>query len=109
MARIKTVDVPWSKLKENLAKILVENNYLNSQEVVDHQIILSLKYDKKTPAVTEIKRISRQSLRVYVSKDKLPRVLGGMGIAVISTPKGLMTNKEAYKQNLGGEIICEIF
>jgi small subunit ribosomal protein S8 len=109
MARRTTVSVPWSKLKENLAKILVANGYLESTEVVGRDIVMKLKYQGKVPAVTEINQISKPSLRVYTSKDKLPRVLGGHGIAVLSTPRGLMTNREAGKMGQGGEVICEVW
>ena len=109
MARNSTVIVSWSKMKESLAKILVANHYLSDVKIVEHDLVLTLQYKGKEPAVTEINRISKPSLRVYADKNKLPRVLGGMGIAVISTPKGLMTNREAYKNKIGGEVICEIF
>lgn len=109
LAKNAQVILPWSKLKENLAKVLETNKYLTKVMVKDKDLILELKYEGKVPAVTNIKRISKPSLRVYVPSDKLPIVLGGMGIAVISTPKGLMTNKEARKQKLGGEVLCEVW
>lgn len=109
MAKRVTVTVPWSKMKENLAKILVANGYLESSEVSDREIVMKLKYQGKVPAVTEINQISKPSLRVYASRNKLPRVLGGQGIAVLSTPQGLMTNREARKIGQGGEVICEVW
>lgn len=112
MARKTSVDLPWSKMKESLANVLVKNNYLAKAEVTDQDgkkvLLLELKYDKKAPAILSIKRISRPSVRVYVNKGQLPRVLGGLGIAVISTPAGLLTDREARKKGLGGEVICEI-
>jgi len=117
----KEVLVPMSKLKHNIAKILVETHWLEKVEVVEKpgrknhnqsfdELKLFLKFKENgKPVITSIKRISKPSKRVYVSRDKLPRVLNNMGIAIISTPKGLMTNKEAGKKNLGGEVICEIY
>ena len=109
MASRATIDVPWSKTKESLAKILIANHYLSEVKVVEHDLILTLKYNGKEPSVTEIKRISKPSLRVYAGKQNLPKVLGGMGIAIISTPKGLLTNKQAHKEGMGGEVICELW
>lgn len=109
LAKNQTVALPWSKLKENLAEILVKNGFLLEKEKNEQDLILKLKYNGGVPALTNIKRISKPSLRIYAGKNKLPRVLGGTGMAIISTPQGLMTNREAYKKNLGGEIICEVF
>jgi len=112
MAKKANVSLPWSKMKEALAKVLVANRYLGQVKVTENDgkktLELDLRYDQKKPAITEIKRISRPSVRVYVNKNELPRVLGGLGIAVISTPTGLLTDKEARKKGLGGEVICEI-
>jgi len=72
-------------------------------------LILTLKYKDKKPVLTNIKRISKPGVRIYVKKEKIPRVLGGLGTVILSTPKGLMTGKEARKKGLGGEVICEIW
>lgn len=109
MARKAEVVLPGSKLKENLAQILVKTGYLAEKLVNGRDLILKLRYDNKAPAMTEVRRVSKPSLRIYAGKDDLPKVLSGVGISVISTPKGLMTNKEARKAGLGGEIICEIW
>lgn len=109
LVKNQTVSLPWSKLKENLAEILVKSGYLLEKTKEERDLVLKLKYNGKVPAVTNIKRISKPSLRIYAGKNKLPKVLGGAGISIISTPQGLMTNKEAYKKNLGGEVICEVF
>lgn len=110
-----------SKLKHNIAKILVETHWLEKVEVVAkpgaknqnqvfNELKLVLKYkDNGKSVITSIKRISKPSKRVYVNSKELPRVLNNMGIAIISTPQGLMTNKEAGKKHLGGEVICEIY
>lgn len=120
LARIKNgylvnkteVEIPWSKLSENLAKVLVAKDYLESYAIDDKEIKkikLQLKYHGKQPAITEIRRVSKPSLRIYAGKNDLPKVLGGMGIAIISTPAGLMVDSEARKKGLGGEVMCEIW
>lgn len=108
MAGRVQVDLPWSKLAEALAKILTTNGYLEKVSVDGSTLSLILKYNHKVPAVLAINRVSKPSLRVYVRKNNLPRVLGGMGVAIISTPAGLMTDKQAREKGLGGEVICEI-
>ena len=108
---------PFSKMKMGIAEILKEHEYITDYEIVKRgkdinfdQIKIILKYKKpKMPAIMELRRISTPGRRVYVSKDKLPRVLNNLGIAIISTPQGLMTNKEARKRKLGGEVVCEIY
>ena len=114
------VVLPMSKLKYNVAKILKQNHWIEDAEVlkadveknnsaVFDQLRLVLKYKDGKSVITSIKRISKPSRRVYVGKDELPRVLNNMGMAIISTSQGLMTNKEAGKKQIGGEIICEIY
>ena len=112
------VVLPFSKMKLSIAEILKTAGYLvDAKKVVKgqdgnahDQIKLVLKYiGGKESAITKIKRISKPGLRVYASKDELPVVLNHLGIAIISTSQGLMTNKEAKKKNLGGEVICEIY
>lgn len=118
--RKETVVMPMSKLKLNIAKILEREGWINKSEVIKasgkknegsqfDELKLELKYVGKTGAITSIKRISKCGLRVYAGKLELPRVLNNLGIAIISTPSGLMTNKEARKKGLGGEVICEIY
>src|SRR3989338_8453702 len=111
------VILPFSKIKMNIAEILQQLNYVNKVEKVEKgaghpnydQIMIILKYLGKEPAITNLKNVSRPGRRVYVANDKLPVVLNNLGVAIISTPQGLMTNKEAKKKKLGGEIICEIY
>ncbi len=105
MAKNSQVVAPWSKLKETVAKLLVKEGYLEGLEVKDNQLVMKLKKD----AFTDVTIVSRPSLRVYAKKDDLPRVLGGQGIAIVSTPAGIMTDKEARKKNMGGEVICKIW
>ena len=110
-----------SKMKYEIAQILKKENWVNDVSVINatshknkaarfDQIKIVLKYKKSgRPAIANIKRISKPGLRIYVGKDELPRVLNNLGMAIISTSKGLMTNKEAKQTGLGGEVICEIY
>ena len=112
--RYADVSIPASKLKLEIAKILKEEGFIEDykevKEDVQGTIELTLKYGKKKERViTGLKRISKPGLRVYVKGDEVPRVLNGLGIAIISTSKGLMTDKEARKQNLGGEVLAYIW
>jgi len=108
------VTVPASKLKMELAKILKEEGFIKEYKVVSENvqknILLTLKYgNKKERVITGLKRISKPGLRVYVKSDEVPKVLNGLGIAIISTSKGIMTDKEARKQNLGGEVLAYVW
>jgi small subunit ribosomal protein S8 len=107
------VQIPSSKLKVSLAEILKTHGYIIDYEVLDDnkqkKINMVLKYKNGVPAISGLKRISKPGLRVYKSADQLPRVLNGLGTAVISTPKGLLSEKEARKQLIGGEVVCYIW
>ena len=114
MARHKTVFVPGSKLKLEIARILKEEGYIEDYRVIEEKpqimIEIVLKYDdKKRPVIGGIKRVSKPGRRIYRGYKELPRVLDGMGIAIISTSQGIMTDHEAKKRRLGGEVICEIW
>ena len=108
---------PYSKEREALAKVLVKEGYLKkikkqrakSKDKKRKNLVLELKYSGKRPAIKKIIRISRPGLRVYSAYKKLPKVLSGFGIVIVSTSKGIMTGKEAKKKKLGGEIICKIW
>ena len=110
-----TVDIPSSKMKLSIAEILFNEGYIQKYEVVDNgnfkDIRITLKYgkDKNEKIITGLKRISKPGLRVYAGKDELPRVLGGLGIAIISTNQGVVTDKEARKLNVGGEVLAYIW
>ena len=114
-AKHDTVDVPASKMKESIAKILLDEGYIKSYEILEDGIAktikITLKYgvDKNQKTISGIKRISKPGLRVYAGKDELPRVLGGLGIAIISTNKGVVTDKEARAMNVGGEVIAFVW
>ncbi|MDD4271523.1 MAG: 30S ribosomal protein S8 [Patescibacteria group bacterium] len=117
---IQTVVLPMSKLKYGIAKILEAQGWVEKVEIIKakseknssssfNEIKIDLKYKNGRPAITALKKISTPGRRVYANKNELPRVLNNLGIAIISTPRGLMTNKEAKKQGIGGEVICEIY
>ena len=112
--RYTEVKVPASNLKLELARILKEEGFIKNYKVVDENtqgmIYLTLKYgENKQRVITGLKRISKPGLRVYAKADEVPKVLNGLGIAIISTSKGVMTDKEARRQNLGGEVLAYIW
>lgn len=114
IVRRENVEVPASKMKKAIAEIMVNEGYLSGiEEYTDGSVPmlkLSLKYgSNKERVITGLKRISKPGLRVYVEKDNIPKVLGGLGIAIISTSKGVMTDREARKLGIGGEVICYIW
>ena len=106
----KEVSMPTSKMKVEIAKILESEGFIESYTVKDNTLTLTLKYgQKKERVITGLKRISKPGLRVYAGADEIPHVLNGLGIAIISTPKGVMTDKLARKNNVGGEVIAYIW
>ena len=108
--RNKEVVMPTSKMKKEIAKILKEEGYITEFKVKDNTLTLTLKYaENKERVITGLKRISKPGLRVYVSASELPTVLNGLGIAIISTPKGVMTDRLARKNNVGGEVIAYVW
>jgi small subunit ribosomal protein S8 len=116
MAGHKVVEAPASNLKKEIARILFEKGYILSYKVVEGEstqgiLKIALKYNSrsKMPAIKEIQRASRPGLRKYTGVDDMPRVLNGLGIAIISTSKGLMTDKEAKKEKIGGEVLCYVY
>ncbi len=105
----QSVSVKYSKLIVKLMKLLQNEGYVQSVETKGREVIVSLKYEGRKPAIVDIKRVSKPSLRVYKGVSTLPSVLNGLGIAVISTPKGLMTEREARKQKVGGEVLALVW
>ena len=111
----KTVDIPSSNMKRSIADILLKEGYIKTVEEIESEnsqgiIRITLKYDEKGARVIDgLKRISKPGLRVYASKDELPKVLNGLGIALISTSKGIKTDKEARKEGLGGEVLAYVW
>ncbi len=114
-AKHDTVDVPASKIKKSIAQILLDEGYIKKYDIVEEGgfevIRISLKYenDKKDKVLTGIKRISKPGLRIYASKDELPKVLGGLGVAIISTNKGVITDKQARELQVGGEVVAFVW
>lgn len=114
-AKHKVVEIPASKMKKRMTEILFDKGYILSYKFVDEKpqgkIKIALKYHpvSKTPAISKIDRVSKPGLRKYVNSDNLPRVLNGLGIAIISTSSGLMTDKEARAQKVGGEVVCYVY
>ena len=109
-----TVDIPSSKIKKNIAEILLKEGYIKGYEIVSGEtqdtIRVTMKYGpEKTKVITGIKKISKPGLKVYAKADEVPKVLGGLGIAIISTSNGLVTDKEARKLGVGGEVICYVW
>jgi small subunit ribosomal protein S8 len=116
MAGHKVVEAPASNLKKEVARILFEKGYILSYKVIDGEgpqgvLKIALKYNSKSkkPAIKEIQRVSRPGLRQYIGVDEMPRVLNGLGIAIISTSRGLMTDKEAKREKIGGEVLCYVY
>jgi small subunit ribosomal protein S8 len=107
------VDIPASNMKKNLAEILKKQKFINDYSIVEDNkqniLRIELKYSDGSPAISGLKKISKPGLRVYKKSDQMPRVLNGLGIAVVSTSKGLLTDKEARQESVGGEIICYIW
>ena len=114
-AKHDTVDVPSSKMKLAIAKILLDEGYIKSYELVENgkfnDIRITLKYgaSKNEKIISGLQRISKPGLRVYANKEELPKVLGGLGVAIISTNKGVITDKEARKLGVGGEVLCFVW
>ncbi|MBQ2910334.1 MAG: 30S ribosomal protein S8 [Bacilli bacterium] len=111
--RYEEVTVPASNIKKEIARILKEEGFIKDYKIVSDDaqgtIVLTLKYNKKERVITGLKRISKPGLRVYAKNDEIPKVLNGLGIAIISTSKGIMTDKEARKENIGGEVLAYIW
>ncbi|HPP31489.1 MAG TPA: 30S ribosomal protein S8 [Soehngenia sp.] len=113
-AKHDSVDIPASKIKKEIARILLDEGFIKGFDVIDDGkqgiIRVDLKYGKNgEKTISGIKRISKPGLKVYAKSEELPRVLGGLGIAIVSTSKGIMTDRQARKENVGGEVICYIW
>ena len=114
-AKHDTVDVPASKIKTDIARILLDEGYIKAYEIVEDGVVktikITLKYgaDKNQKVISGLKRISKPGLRVYAGVENMPKVLGGLGIAIISTNKGIVTDKEARAMNVGGEVLAFVW
>jgi small subunit ribosomal protein S8 len=113
IVRDKIVEVPASNIKKEIAKILKEEGYIQDFEVFEDgkqgKVKVYLKYNGKEKVISGLKRISKPGLKVYVKKDEIPKVLGGLGIAVLSTPQGIMTDRKARTVGVGGEVLCYVW
>ncbi len=115
MVRKASVDMPWSNLKADVAKILVQEGFIKdfkevkAKEGVKRNLRITLRYTNKEPMFTGLKRISRPGLRRYVKTTDIPKVYGGNGVAILSTPKGLLTGTQAQTQGVGGELLCAVW
>ena len=112
--KFEKVDVPSSKLKREIVKILKDEGFIKNFKVVtedhgDEMIRIFLKYDATKKGIIQIKRVSRPGRRVYVGIDRIPSVMSGLGISILSTPKGILTDKAARKANVGGEVLCYVW
>ncbi|MEJ2245543.1 MAG: 30S ribosomal protein S8 [Acidobacteriota bacterium] len=111
-ARHETVDIPSSKMKLEIARILKEEGYISGfssiQDSKQGSIRIQLKYEGKSAVISSLERISRPGCRVYVGKSEIPSIIGGMGICIMSTSQGIFTGKEAQEKGLGGEVLCAI-
>ena len=113
-AKHDTVDVPASNMKKSITQILLDEGYIKGMQVIEDNkqgiIRITLKYDAdKKSAISGLRRVSKPGLRIYTSCEKMPRVLKGLGIAIVSTPKGVMTDKQARKDNVGGEVLAFVW
>ena len=113
MARHESVRMPYSKMKKSMAQILQEEGYIESVEVVEDstfpEIEIRLRYVGKVPAMSGVRRLSKPGRRLYASVGDIPRALGGYGITIISTSKGVLTDTQARKKNVGGELLCQVW
>jgi small subunit ribosomal protein S8 len=113
MARKTSVRVPFSRVKQDIATILMQEGYVTNVAISENtpfkELDITLRYVGKLPAVNDVKRLSRPGRRLYAPASKIPRALGGYGITIISTSKGVMTDKTARKENVGGELLCQIW
>ena len=109
----KKVEMPSSNFKTKIADVLKSEGYINNFNVANNDnknvLIIDLKYNSGSPVITVIERISRPGRRIFTSAESLPKINNGLGIAIVSTPKGVMTDMDARKQKIGGEIICKVF
>lgn len=114
-ARQRQVEIPYSKLKFEIARILMQEGYISNfleigDQGVKKKILIQLKYTENgKPVIYGLKRVSKQSRRIYVKADEIPKVIGGLGIAILSTPKGILTDREARAEHTGGEVLCYVW
>ncbi len=112
-AGLKVIEIPHSKMRVAVAKILQEERYVTDTKIVDGRpapkLRLTIAYNGRRPVLTDLRRVSKPGLRLYVKKSDIAPVMGGMGVAILSTPQGVMTGKEARAKGIGGELLCEVW
>lgn len=109
MARLTTVTMPFSKLRESVVTVLAKSGYVKDIKIADGQLTVGLIYKSKEPAITEITRVSKPGSRIYCGYKSLPRVLSGLGMQILSTPAGVISDRQARKLKVGGEVICKVW
>lgn len=109
--RRKTVTLPWTRINEQIVQLFAKEGFIDSVEKNEQSLKVYLKYDKDTkkPCITNLQRISKPGLRLYSNTKDIPQILGGMGIIILSTSKGIVTSREAKQQKIGGELLCSIW
>lgn len=112
-ARHKTLEVPYAKILLEIGKILAKERFIGDIKTATKDgkkiLVVALSYPQRKPALTNMRRVSKPGLRVYISKKNIPMVYGGLGVVILSTPKGILTGKEAKKQDVGGELVCKVW
>ncbi len=109
LSKKKSILIFYSKIKESILKILLNEGFIKNYKLINNKIIIILKYFLNNPVITKIKKISKPSLRIYKSYKDIPIIMSGLGICIVSTSLGILTGKEAIKLKVGGEIICYVF
>ncbi len=109
LAGLTEVSMPHSKLRESVINVLAKSSYVKNVKVLDGQLMIGLMYKSKEPAITEIVRVSKPGSRIYCGYKSLPRILSGLGMQILSTPAGVISDKEAKKLKIGGEVICKVW
>lgn len=109
LAGLTEVSMPHSKLRESVINVLAKSSYVKNVKVLDGQLMIGLIYKSKEPAITEIVRVSKPGSRIYCGYKSLPRILSGLGMQILSTPAGVISDKEAKKLKIGGEVICKVW
>ena len=109
LAGLTEVSMPHSKLRESVINVLAKSSYVKNVKVLDGQLMIGLMYKSKEPAITEIVRVSKPGSRIYCGYKSLPRILSGLGMQILSTPAGVISDKQAKKLKIGGEVICKVW
>jgi small subunit ribosomal protein S8 len=109
LAGLEVISLPWSRVKEAVLVVLKSSGYIEDFEKKDDELVVKLKYQGKDPAISDIVRVSKPGVRIYSGAKTLDKIARGVGIGIVSTPKGIMSHREAKKLNMGGEVICKVW